>query len=203
MLLYGASGHAKVILSILKAMNQEVTGIFDDDPEKKEIHSIPVVGSYRADFLPNEPMIIAIGNNTIRRQLSGQIRHSFGTAVHPSAQIDTSAQISEGTVVMHGAIVQADARLGRHVILNTAATVDHDCVIGDFVHLAPGVTLCGSVSVGAHTLIGAGSVIAPNLTIGSRCLIASGSVVTTSIPDGAIVRGNPARIINRKSFRTL
>ncbi len=202
MLLYGASGHAKVILSILKAMGQEVVAIFDDDPKKKEIHAIPVVGSYRTDFLPNESLIIAIGNNTIRRQLSEQIRHSFGTAVHPSAQIDTNAQIGEGTVVMHGAIVQADARLGRHVIINTAATVDHDCELGDFVHIAPGATLCGSVTVGAHTLIGAGSVVAPNLKIGSNCLVAAGSVVTTSIPDGATVRGNPARIIKRKSFPT-
>ncbi len=96
---------------------------------------------------------------------------------------------------MPGVIVQADARLGRHVIVNTAATVDHDCVLGDFAHIAPGVVLCGAVQVGEGTLVGAGSVIAPNLTIGANCLIAAGSVVTTHLPDGATVRGNPARAV--------
>jgi len=195
MLLYGASGHAKVIASILRAARQEVTAIFDDDLGKKNLGDLPVVGVYDPDFQPAAPLIISIGYNDIRRKVANVIRHRFGTAIHPSALVDETATIGEGTVVMPGVIVQADARLGRHVILNTAATVDHDCVLGDFVHIAPGATLCGAVQVGEGTLIGAGSVVAPNLTIGANCLIAAGSVVTTHIPDGATARGNPARVI--------
>jgi acetyltransferase-like isoleucine patch superfamily enzyme len=98
---------------------------------------------------------------------------------------------------LHHAVIQADAVLGRHVIINTAATVDHNCVIDDFVHIAPGVILAGNVRVGENTLIGAGSIVAPGLTIGKNCFVAAGSVVTINIPDGATVRGNPARIISR------
>ncbi len=195
MLLFGASGHAKVITSILKASGQEVTAIFDDDLGKKNLGKIPVGGTYDPDFQPAAPLIIAIGYNDIRAKVAARVRHRFGTAIHPSALVDDSATVGEGTVIMPGVIVQADARLGRHVIVNTAATVDHDCVLGDFVHIAPGVTLCGAVQVGAGTLVGAGSVVAPNLTIGSGCLIAAGSVVTRHIPDGAKVRGNPARVV--------
>ncbi len=195
MLLYGASGHAKVVTSILRAAGQGVTAIFDDDLGKKNLGEIPVIGVYDSDFQPAAPLIIAIGYNDIRAKVAARIRHRFGKAIHPSALVDESAIIEEGTVIMPGVIVQADARLGRHVIVNTAATVDHDCILGDFVHVAPGVTLCGAVQVGQGTLIGAGSVVAPNLTIGARCLIAAGSVVTTHIPDGATVRGNPARVV--------
>lgn len=195
MLLYGASGHAKVINSILRTRGQEVTAIFDDDLGKKNLGDIPVVGVYDPDFQPAAPLIIAIGFNDIRRKVALRIRHRFGTAIHPSALVDDTARIGEGTVVMPGTIIQADAQIGYHVIINTAATVDHDCVLGDFVHLAPGVVLCGSVQVGEGTLIGAGSVVAPNLTIGTNCLIAAGSVVTTHIPDGATARGNPARVV--------
>lgn len=195
MLLYGASGHAKVVNSILRATGQEVTAIFDDDLGKKNLGDIPVVGVYDPDFQPAAPLIISIGYNDIRRKVAARIRHRFGTAIHPSALVDESATIGEGTVIMPGVILQADARLGRHVVVNTAATVDHDCVLGDFVHLAPGVVLCGAVQVGDGTLIGAGSVIAPNLTIGVNCLIAAGSVVTMHVPDGATVRGNPARVV--------
>ncbi|GHB54808.1 acetyltransferase [Persicitalea jodogahamensis] len=195
MLLYGASGHAKVINSILRATGQEVTAIFDDDLGKKNLGDIAVVGQYDPDFQTAAPLIISIGYNDIRRKVAGKIRHRFGRAIHPSALIDETATIGEGTVIMPGVIVQADARIGRHVIVNTAATVDHDCLLGDFVHIAPGVVLCGAVQVGESTLIGAGCVVAPNLTIGANCLIAAGSVVTTHIPDGATVRGNPARVV--------
>ncbi len=198
MLLYGASGHAKVINSILRATGQEVTAIFDDDLGKKNLGDIAVVGHYDPDFQPAVPLIISIGYNDIRRKLAGKIRHRLGTAIHPSAIIDETATVGEGTVIMPGVIVQADARIGRHVIVNTAAAVDHDCMLGDFVHVAPGVVLCGAVRVGEGTLVGAGSVVAPNLTIGANCLIAAGSVVTTHIPDGALIRGNPARIIGNQ-----
>ncbi len=195
MLLYGASGHAKVIASILRAMGQPVTAIFDDDPTKKQLGAIAVVGTYLPEYAPASPLLIAIGHNATRYQIAQQIRHRFGTAIHPSALVDESASIGEGTVIMHGAIVQADARVGRHVIINTGATVDHDCQLDDFVHIAPGATLCGTVRVGTQTLVGAGSVIAPNLTIGAHCLIAAGSVVVSSIPDGCTVRGHPAKLI--------
>lgn len=195
MLLYGASGHAKVLVSILRASGQEVSAIFDDDLNKKDLGTIPVIGSYDPNHQPAAPLIIAIGYNVIRRKVAERIQHRFGTAIHPTALLDESVTVGEGTVVMHGAIVQAGTCLGNHVIVNTGATVDHDCYLSDFVHVAPGVTLCGSVRVGENTLIGAGSVIAPNLSIGADCLVAAGSVVTVSIPDGTTVRGNPARII--------
>lgn len=201
MLLYGASGHAKVLVSILRASGQEVSAIFDDDLNKKDLDTIPVIGSYDPNHQPAAPLIIAIGYNAIRRKVAERIQHRFGTAIHPAALLDESVTVGEGTVVMHGAIVQAGTFLGNHVIVNTGATVDHDCYLSDFVHVAPGVTLCGSVRVGENTLIGAGSVVAPNLSIGADCLVAAGSVVTVSIPDGATVRGNPARIIRSNPSR--
>jgi sugar O-acyltransferase (sialic acid O-acetyltransferase NeuD family) len=197
MLLYGASGHAKVIVSILRASGQEVSAIFDDNLSKKDLGTIRVIGRYDPNHQPAASLIISIGYNAIRQKVAERIQHRFGIAIHPSALVDESVIVGEGTVIMHGAVVQAGTSTGNHVIVNTGATVDHDCKLGDFVHVAPGVTLCGSVQVGESTLIGAGSVVAPNLSIGAHCLIAAGSVLTTSIPDGATVRGNPARIIRR------
>lgn len=198
MLLYGASGHARVIVSILRAMGQDVSAIFDDDLAKKDLTHIPVIGRYDPNHEPAAPLIISIGYNAIRRKVAEKIQHRFNTAIHPTATVDESVVVGEGTVIMHGAIVQAGTSLGKHVIVNTGATVDHDCQLGDFVHVAPGVTLCGSVRVGEGTLIGAGSVVAPNLTVGANCAIAAGSVVITSIPDGTTVCGNPARTIRSR-----
>jgi acetyltransferase-like isoleucine patch superfamily enzyme len=53
----------------------------------------------------------------------------------------------------------------------------------------------GSVEIGEYTFIGAQSLIMPNVRIGKGCLIAARSLVSKSIPDYAIVSGNPAEII--------
>ncbi|NBB19679.1 acetyltransferase [Runella sp. CRIBMP] len=195
MLLYGASGHAKVIISCLRANRVPISGIFDDDLQKKDLWSIPVIGKYNPDFDNESLLIIAIGNNQIRRKIASFIQHPFGKVTHPSAIIDESVKISAGSVIFHNVVVQADVSIGKHVIINTSSSVDHDCILGDFVHVAPNATLCGNVRVGEGTLIGAGTIVTPNITIGKNCLIAAGSVITKHIPDYAIVRGNPARVL--------
>lgn len=195
MLIYGAGGHAKVLMSILAACGKELAGIFDDDPGHAAFRGYHVLHRYDPDFLRELPLIIAIGDNLTRKKMAECISHGFGTAIHPSARLDGSVGIGKGSVVVHGAIIQADTTLGEHVIVNTGARVDHDCSLSDFVHIGPGATLCGNVSVGECTLVGAGSVVMPGIRIGHRCKIGAGAVVLSDVPDDTKVAGNPARII--------
>ncbi len=195
MLLFGAGGHARVIISILKANGITPKLVFDHNPAITDIYGIPVSSHYLPSLFPEDNVIIAIGDNTIRKKIAETVSHRFGCVVHPSAITDLTATLETGTVVMHGAVIQAGTIVGKHVIINTRASIDHDCAIGDFVHIAPGAVLCGQVVVGDNTLIGAGSVIVPNIIIGKNCLITAGCVITQSVPDGAIVKGNPARIV--------
>ena len=199
LLLYGASGHAKVVLSLTRALGLPVPAIFDDDPVKTILHDIPVIGAYQPNSYPEIPILIAIGNNHIRQELSAKIQHLISPLVaHPSVIVDATARFGVGTVVLHGAIVQADAQVGQHVIINTGASVDHDCIIQDFAQIGPGAVLCGNVQVGEGTLIGAGAVVLPGVSVGAWATVGAGSVVTGDVPDGATVWGNPARKIERK-----
>lgn len=197
MLLYGAGGHAKVILAAIHACEDSVYGIFDDAP-KAGFSSVPVLGRYNSSFMPGELLIISIGENEIRKRVSMAVIHPFGTIIHPSSVVDQNAHIGLGTAVLHRSVIQTGVIIGRHVIINTGAIIEHDSHIADFAHVAPGAVICGNVTVGERTLIGVGSIVVPNTMIGSNCLIAAGSVVTTHIPDNVIARGNPARIINKK-----
>jgi acetyltransferase-like isoleucine patch superfamily enzyme len=43
--------------------------------------------------------------------------------------------------------------------------------------------------------IGSGATILCGVTIGERAIIGAGSVVTKDVPPGAIVAGNPAKIL--------
>jgi len=191
MYLFGASGHAKVIIDILHNQNIEVEAIYDDNEAVLELLGIPVLHQKEI----GSPIIISIGNNKIRKRLAEGLNLEYGTAIHSSAIISPFATIVEGTVVMQGAIIQSCASVGKHCIINTGATVDHDCELEDYVHISPNSTLCGNVFVGEGTHIGAGSVILPGVKIGRWSVIGAGSVVAKDIPDRVLAVGNRCKII--------
>lgn len=190
MYLYGASGHAKVIMDILEANQIEIEGLIDDNPEVNELSGYPVF--HQRDDL--SPLIISIGNNRIRRMIAGKLKVEFGIAIHPSAIISPSVKIGEGTVIMPGVIINADVVIGKHCIINTGATIDHECVIEDYCHIAPGVNISGCTTVGEGTWLGVGSCVIQGLHIGNNCMIGAGSVVVKDIPDAVIAFGNPCRV---------
>lgn len=194
MLLYGASGHAKVIIDCLEASKVSIDGIFDDDLNKKYLLTYDVLGTYDDCLLRNKEIIISIGDNQIRKKKSNEIVHRFGKVVHPTAIIQQNVLIGEGSVIFHHAIIQSSTQIGNHVIVNTKASIDHDCIIENYVHIAPSATLCGGIMVGEGTLIGAGAIIIPNLSIGKWATVGAGAVVINNVPDYAVVLGNPAII---------
>lgn len=193
MYLYGASGHAKVIIDILKAAHTEISGLVDDDPDIHELLGYPVFH----DKTDVSPVIVSIGINSIRKKVVERLTGMFGKAVHPLAMVSETVTLGEGTVVMQGAIIQSDTKIGKHCIINTGASVDHECVVEDFVHISPHATLCGNVMVGEGTWIGAGTTVIPGIKIGRWCVVGAGSVVTKDIPDNVLAVGNRCKVVRR------
>ena len=82
--------------------------------------------------------------------------------------------------------------------------ITHD-VINDMlakkIGAAPGEQLSeyymGTIEIFDNVVIGSDSVILYNTKIGPNAIVAAGSVVTKDVPEGAIVGGNPARVIGR------
>ena len=199
MYLYGASGHAKVIIDILKANHIEIEGLVDDNPEINELLGYPVFHG-KEDI---SPLIISIGDNKIRRMIAHKLNVEFGTAIHPSAVVSSYATIQEGSVIMQGVVVQSCACIGKHCIVNTGASIDHECVIGDYVHISPHSTLCGNVHVGEESWIGAGTTVLPGVKIGKWSVIGAGSVVAKDIPDGVLAVGNRCKTIKTLNINVL
>lgn len=192
MVLYGASGHGKVIIDILEANGVKIDYVVDDNPNMKELLGYEV----RPNCGKYSEVIISIGSPQIRKKIAEELEtESFLTAVHPSAIVSPRAPIGEGTVVMQGAIIQTCSQIGRHCIVNTGASVDHDCVLEDYVHVAPHATVAGGVHIGEGTWIGAGAVVKQGIHIGSWCMIGAGAVVINDVPDNTTVVGVPARAI--------
>jgi len=201
--IYGASGHAKVVIDLLERQGRvDIAFLVDDDPALagRDFFGYKVIGGWRelldGRFADLRAAIVAIGDNHIRGRLAGRLLaggYRLDAAIHPAASLGRGVTVGHGTVVMAGAVVNADAVIGANVIVNTGAIVDHDCRIGAGVHLGPGAVLCGNVAVGEATLVGAGATILPNLTIGAGATIGAGSTVIDNLPDGVTVAGTPAR----------
>lgn len=199
---FGASGHAKVVIDIIERQGlYEIAFLVDDDPElkKTDFYGYHVIGG-KQDLLAAGDLvcagIVAIGSNRARSAVATRLTENslyLVSAIHPSAQLGRGVTVDAGTVIMAGAVINSDSRIGKNVIVNTRASIDHDCTVGDGVHIAPGATLCGTVSVGAGTFVCAGATIIPNLTIGSNVIVGAGSTVIRDVPDGATVVGNPAK----------
>ncbi|WP_343672651.1 acetyltransferase [Chitinophaga sp.] len=196
--LYGASGHAKVILEILEQQGNKVAGLFDDN---QALHSLweYEVNRYAPEWNSKiTGMLIALGNNRARRQIAEQLNVPFIKGIHPAATVSGRAVLGNGTVVMAGVTINADAVIGRHCIINTNASVDHDCILEDYVDISPNVALCGGITIGEGTHIGAGAVVKPGIMIGRWATIGAGTVVIRDVPDSAVIVGNPGKEMIRK-----
>jgi acetyltransferase EpsM len=199
MIVYGASGHGKVIIEILENIQTPHIEIWDD-ADRAPVWEYVVKKPLPSDVPVEDKMIISIGINATRKRVAERLkdRINFGTAIHSTAFLSKRAQIGEGTVIMASVTVNADVKVGKHCILNTSCSIDHDCVLGDYVHISPNAALSGDVQVGEGTHIGTGASVIQGVRIGKWCNIGVGTVVIRDIPDYATAVGNPAKIIKTK-----
>ena len=143
---FGASGHARVVIDVLRAAGETVRACLA--PEAGEpFAGVPVfeenAGIAELKGLPNPRVIVAVGDNALRRRLAESARaHGFEviSVVSPHAYVADDVAVGSGTVIVHGAVVNPGSTLGEDVIVNTGATIDHDNILEDGVHVAPGRT---------------------------------------------------------------
>jgi sugar O-acyltransferase (sialic acid O-acetyltransferase NeuD family) len=194
--LYGAGGHAKVVIEILEHQKKIISGLVVDNPSIESLLEYPVLQAIPNNLLRNESkMIVCIGNNKSRKELAEKNSIGYETAIHPSANISFRSTIGEGTVVMANVSVNCDSTIGRHVILNTNCSIDHDCVLEDYVHISPHAALAGNVQVGTGTHVGIGACVINGMKIGKWATIGAGAVIIADVPDFAVVVGNPGKIV--------
>jgi UDP-perosamine 4-acetyltransferase len=201
----GAGGHGRVVLDILRsAGSHQVVGFLDSNPllAGRMVDGLPVLG--RPDALLDlrrrgiAGAIIAIGDNHVRTAFARSI-DALGielvNAIHPSAQIASTAALGRNIAAAAGAIVSAHARIADSVILNTGCIVDHECDIGAGTHICPGARLAGHVTVEPGAFIGIGATLIQNIRIGFEAVVGAGAVVLGDVHPMTTVVGVPAREI--------
>ncbi len=209
-LVFGASGHAKVIIEAIELNKKyQIAGLIDSyRPKSYKVFEYEVLGDeYLLPALMKKGItkgIIAIGDNWIRHKMYQKIHElvpdfEFITVIHPSAIISEHSKVGKGTVILASGTVNADAEVGDFCIINTNANFGHDSIMEDFSSLAPGVTTGGTIHVGEFTAISIGVTIIQNLSIGKHCVIGAGAVVTSNISDNKLAYGVPAKVIKERN----
>lgn len=206
-IIWGSSGHGKVVLSLFEQLDIELIAICDSNP-----NAVSIVPEISVSHSPSELVATLIHSGHPKEELVGaiaigglrgddrleiiKIYESLGIGVppliHPRALVDNTSKVGKGSHVLANAIVAAGTTIGAGCIINHGAIVDHECDIGDGSHIAPGGTLCGLVRLGQNAFIGAGATVLPRLIIGDNAIVGAGSLVTKSVKKDSMVAGNPA-----------
>lgn len=201
----GGGGHARVVYSIIKALNDYHYRGYSDNNDNG---SIP-------DYLGNDDMILnnsekynnlALGisyvhrvTDKLRRNLIEKfLKHdqfTFPSIISKNSFIDNNVLVGDGSVIVNGSIINTGTVLDKFCVVNTNASIDHDCKIGFNTQVSPGVTILGNVEIGNDVFIGAGSIIMDDISISDNIIVGAGSLVNKNLEQQGIYFGSPAKFI--------
>jgi acetyltransferase-like isoleucine patch superfamily enzyme len=133
------------------------------------------------------------------------------------AQVRIGARIGAECVIGRDAFIDEGVTLGDRVKIQNLALVYHGVTVEDGVFIGPNAILTNDrfpraitatgelaraddwtlspITLRTGCSIGAGAVVVAGTDVGRFATVGAGSIVTRSVPDHALVAGNPARRI--------
>ena len=135
---------------------------------------------------------------------------NINARIEPGAVIRDRVKIGDNAVIMMGAIVNIGAEIGEETMIDMNAVLGGRAIVGKRCHIGAGTVLAGVIEppsaqpviVEDDVVIGANAVIIEGVRVGKGAVVAAGAVVLQDVPAGAVVAGNPAKIVKLKDEKT-
>jgi UDP-perosamine 4-acetyltransferase len=200
--IFGAGGLGRMVRDILCQAGRHRPVAFLDSDERKwrqRVDDLPVIGG--TDAWPRlrddgvRGLIVAIGNNAVRRRLATDLQArgaELVSAIHPLASIARTARLDQHVIVGPRVCICVHAAIGPHGVLSSGAIIEHDNVIGTAAFIHPAVRLAGGVLVEDEAVLGIGACVIPGRRVGRRAIVEPGAVVINHVAAEEIVGGVPA-----------
>lgn len=113
--------------------------------------------------------------------------------IQKGSKIGNRCKVSSHTFICEGVTLEDEVFIGHGVTFTNDRFPRSTAADGRLQTEADWKCISTLVKRGAS--IGSGATVLCGITIGENALVGAGSVVTKDVPPGAVVAGNPARII--------
>ena len=141
--------------------------------------------------------------------VSEQAIIGIGTKIWVNSQIRENVEIGENCIISKDTYIDHGVKIGNGVKIQNGVSVYSGVIIADNVFIGPNAAFTNDYAPRAFNVnwettgtivqegasIGANATIVCGNSIGKYAMVGAGSVVTKSVPDHALVVGNPAKII--------
>lgn len=140
------------------------------------------------DCIIRENTVVGSDGLTTRRDDQGKVVTipQFGGVI-----IEDNVQIGALTVIGKGAIDNTVIHSGSRI--DNCCFISHNVQIGEDTLVVGETIMFGSSSTGKQSFISGNSTVRDGIAIGEKALVGMGSVVVKPVPNGGIVKGNPAK----------
>lgn len=203
-LILGTSEYAEVLVDTFECLDTvEFDGFLENRARSRigsKLLSFPVYWSDESDHLSKTHLLTTALATTQRKAwIEDRVRAGFDfiTLVHPSSSVSKRTTLGTGSIVDAGVVVAGFSKIASHVRIGRRSSIGHHTEIGEFSTIHPGVLISGRCKIGRQVTVGTGAILIEDIVVGDGAFIAAGSVVTRDVIPGALVAGNPGRIVKK------